>query len=175
MGVRPARTEDAGHLAVVHVESWRRAYRGQIPEAFLAGLDLAERESWFRSRIEAGSGLLVAEVDDEPVGYCYFGESSEPGWGEVHAIYVHPDHWGEGHGRSLLSSAESELAGSGLEGALLWVLAANDRARSFYRSQGWEPGRPIRIEEIGGVQVTEVRYEHHFRAGSRAGPGPRGR
>jgi hypothetical protein len=42
---------------------------------------------------------------------------------------------------------------------LLWVLQGNNRARAFYERQGWALGKPIRIEAIGGTDVTEVRYE----------------
>ncbi len=160
MRVRTPRPEDASGLAAVHIETWQHAYEGIFPEEFLLGLDLEGRRRWFEARIEKNGGdLLVAEAGAGPVGFCLFGDSGDQGWGEVYAIYVHPQHWGGGHGSALLSGAERALSHLGFEHALLWVLEQNHQAREFYEKRGWVLGRPIRIEEIGETQVTEVRYE----------------
>ena len=36
MDIRPARMEDVPEIAVVHVRSWQAAYRGLLPQAYLA-------------------------------------------------------------------------------------------------------------------------------------------
>jgi hypothetical protein len=59
----------------------------------------------------------------------------------------------------LLDAAEASMLEAGHERALLWVLNGNTRARSFYERRGWALGKPMRIENIGGTDVTEVRYE----------------
>ena len=159
MTVRPPRPGEARALAEIHIETWRKAYSHIFPKEFLAGLDLDRRERWFDGQIGRGEGLVVAEAGTEPAGFCFFGDSSDQDWGEVFAIYVHPDHWGMGHGNRLLRAAERGLAEGSHRRALLWVLEENRRARHFYERQGWVLGKPIRIEEIGGIQVTEVRYE----------------
>lgn len=160
MIVRPPTPGDAPGLAAVHIETWQHAYQGIFPEQFLRGLDREGRERWFESRIERAAGdLLVADAGRGPVGFCLYGDANDSGWGELYAIYVHPKHWGEGHGSALLSGAEAALARLGFERALLWVLELNDQARTFYEKRGWALGAPIKIEEIGGTQVTEVRYE----------------
>ena len=146
-------------MAAIHIETWQKAYNHVFPKEFLEGLDLDRREQWFDARISKGEGLIVADTGGKPAGFCFFGDSSDEGWGEVFAIYVHPDHWGRGHGFRLLSTAERRLAERSHRQALLWVLEMNQRARDFYERQGWALGKPIRIEEIGGTQVTEVRYE----------------
>jgi GNAT superfamily N-acetyltransferase len=146
-------------LASLHIAAWQHAYRDQFSEEFLDGLDMEIRTAWFSRQIKTGSRVLVAEDDDQLAGFCFFGESSDAGWGEVFAIYVHPDRWGEGHGYELLRAGERGLESSGFARALLWVLSGNTRARTFYERQEWTLGKPIRLEEIGGIQVTEVRYE----------------
>ncbi len=157
--IRPARVSDAAELASLHIATWQHTYRGIFPEDFLAGLDVEMRTSWFTRRIKSGSILLVAEEDGDLAGFAFLGESVDESWGEVFAIYVHPEAWGNGYGFELLSAAESEFSAAGFERAMLWVLETNTRARSFYERQSWTLGKPLRIEEIGGVQVTEVRYE----------------
>jgi hypothetical protein len=41
--VRAATLADAEGIARVHVDAWRWAYRGDVPDAFLAALSVAER------------------------------------------------------------------------------------------------------------------------------------
>jgi hypothetical protein len=71
--VRPARAEDAGQIALVHVRSWQGAYRGLIPQAFLDGLDVAERtRTWERALAETDNpraGVLVADDGGNVVGF----------------------------------------------------------------------------------------------------------
>ena len=55
--IRAARVGDAAQIAVVHVRSWQGAYRGLLPQAYLDGLDPAERVGrWERSLAEADVG-----------------------------------------------------------------------------------------------------------------------
>lgn len=156
--VRLATVEDAVALADVHVTSWQNAYAGIFPNEFLSNLDRRARAQWWQRFIENGARVHVAEAD-RVVGFCHAEDSEDEGWGEIYSIYVHPDHWGDGHGRELLVAGESTLIGKGHHRALLWVLQRNERGRRFYERQGWAVGKPIRVEEIGGTQVTEVRYE----------------
>ena len=166
MTVRCPHPGEARALAEIHIETWQKTYIDVFPEPFLEGLNLDRREKWFEAQIDRGKGLIVADAGTEPAGFCFFGDSSDEGWGEVFAIYVRPDHWGRGHGFRLLSSAERHLAEESHRRALLWVLEQNQRARDFYERQGWVLGKPIRIEEIGGTQVTEVRYERFLSSSS---------
>jgi len=169
--IRPARVSDAEELSSLHIATWQHTYREILPDAFLAGLDIERRVSWFTHQIESGSEILVAEDEGDLTGFAFLGESADDGWGEVFAIYVHPGKWGKGHGFELLGEAERKLSAAGFDKALLWVLKSNARARSFYERQEWTLGKPLRIEEIGGVQVTEVRYERVLRGFRRPSPG----
>jgi GNAT superfamily N-acetyltransferase len=160
--IRVAEPADAVALAGVHVTSWQHAYRGILPDVFLEGLDKERRTVWFQREIGAGTELLVSESEGEVVGFCWVGPSRDedaPEWGEVMAIYVHPDQWGRGHGHRLLRHGEQDLADKGYSRALLWVLEANLRGRDFYVRQGWARGAASKMEDIGGNLVREVRYQ----------------
>jgi GNAT superfamily N-acetyltransferase len=163
--VRWAVADDADDLADVHITTWQEAYRGIFPDEFLSGLDRARRARWWRMFINDGARVHVAVANDSVVGFCHAADSDDEAWGEVFSIYVHPDHWGAGHGHSLLAAGEETLAEAGHHRALLWVLEDNSRGRKFYERQGWVVGSPFRVEEIGGVQVTELRYEKDLQAG----------
>jgi GNAT superfamily N-acetyltransferase len=162
--LRWAVPDDAEALADVHVTTWQKAYAGILPEHYLNALDRTTRTRWWRRFLEEGAMVHVAD-DGGVVGFCHAAGSVDEEMGEVYSIYVLPGSWGAGHGRALLAAAESTILSLGYDRALLWVLEANAMARGFYESQGWTRGRPIRVEEIGGIQVTEVRYEKNLTDG----------
>lgn len=55
-------------------------------------------------------------------------------------------------------SAREHLSNSGFEGARLWVMDRNDRARRFYELDGWRVDGAARVDTIGDMTVSEVRY-----------------
>jgi GNAT superfamily N-acetyltransferase len=158
--IRSAMPEDAADLARVHVTTWQAAYPGMIDQGFLDSMDLEGREEWWERAVAREANLIrVAVIEHRVEGFCLAAASTTKGWGEVYSIYVTAEHWGKGLGRLLLAAGESALVGAGFDRALLWVLRDNSRARVFYERQGWALGKPMRIENIGGSDVTEVRYE----------------
>ncbi|HLF60202.1 MAG TPA: GNAT family N-acetyltransferase [Acidimicrobiia bacterium] len=158
--VRVALPADAGGIARVHIASWQVAYQGIFSRDFLGSLDIEVRTGWWEALLLRGERVaFVADAEVGVAGFCLVGPSDDAGWGEILAIYVDPAHWRQGMGAALLTAGEIKLAGDGFERALLWVVERNERARAFYERQGWVKGRPIRLETIGGTEVTEVRYE----------------
>jgi GNAT superfamily N-acetyltransferase len=160
--VRTACSDDSRRLAEIHVSSWQQAYDGLLPAEFLRALSVESRHEWWSRRLNAlesgGAVLVVADTDKGAVeGFAFIGPCSATE-GEVYAIYVDPRRWRAGLGTELLAGAERMLAEGGFGQAILWVLEGNERGRSFYQTQGWRPDGALKIEEIGGVQVTELRY-----------------
>lgn len=157
---RQAIPDDARAVAEVHVRSWQVAYRGVIADEFLDALEVDRRTKVIDRLIrEESRGLLVADRDGRVAGFSMLAPSDDEGWGEVLAIYASPDYWGVGVGYDLMTSSERWLHEQGYERAMLMVLQDNPRARAFYERQGWSLGKRIRIENIGGRDLTEVRYE----------------
>lgn len=157
--IRRGAPGDEADLADLHIASWQVAYADIFPREFLGSLDRGRRRVWWRVFLERGDWVAVA-VADKVVGFCTASLSQEDEtWGEIPSIYVHPDHWGAGHGRSLIRAGQDRLRQLGVSRAMLWVLEANKNARSFYEREGWVLGGPVRLEDIGGHQVGEVRYE----------------
>ncbi|MGH9010932.1 MAG: GNAT family N-acetyltransferase [Acidimicrobiia bacterium] len=172
--VRPARPEDSEALGRVHIAAWQAAYRGLMPGAFLDALDPAARAKRWRAALLEGPGdgryraegfealTLVIEGDDGQVaGIGVVGppRRTEPsGVGELWMINLEPAVWGSGLGTQLLAVATDELRRAGYVEAVLWVLAANHRARRFYEREGWKPDGTEITDGARGFPVTELRY-----------------
>jgi ribosomal protein S18 acetylase RimI-like enzyme len=164
MGIREATPQDAPMIAHVHVESWRTAYRGILPDDFLDGLTAQSREERWRERLAnpvAQQCILV--VEEEPgrlVGFAFGGPERDgtPGYdSEIYAIYLLAERRRQGIGRQLMSLSARHLVDRGFAAALLWTFEANGRARAFYEALG---GQLIhrKVKVIGDTSQIEVAY-----------------
>lgn len=160
ISIRHAAPGDAEAITRVHDVSWRDAYRGIIPGAELERMIARRGPRWWRSAIIRGSGLLVLEFDRQVVGYVTYGRNRVPSMpysGEIFEIYLLPEHQGLGFGRRLFNAARQELAEHGYLSTVVWALADNEKALSFYRRLG---GLPIRRaeERFGNDMLTRVAF-----------------
>lgn len=163
--IRAARPDDAERLGLVHVRSWQAAYAGHFPQEFLDALDPSQRADGWR-HILAGTERdcqtdLVADIDGQLGGFASVGpcrDDDANGAGEVYAIYLLHDLWGQGLGRQLMTAALDALIGHGFDEATLWVLDANERARRFYEAGGWHTDGATKVDERHSFPIAEVRY-----------------
>lgn len=162
--IRTADVADAAAIAEIHVASWRAAYRGIVPDAHLAALDVRERAVSWRDRLAADdrrTRTLLAEEDGRVVGFLTAGPTRDDDLaattGEVYALYVAPDRWSRGVGRGLLAAGLDTLS-SGHDRVTLWVLGDNRPARGFYEAMGFMADGSAKTDVIGGAALTEVRY-----------------
>jgi GNAT superfamily N-acetyltransferase len=173
--VRWAMVDDAAGVAVVHVETWRAAYRGLIADDVLDRLNVDERAEWWGRWIAAsladnptdGSSspahrLLVAELEGTIGGWASFGAGRDAGagnLGELAGLYVRPDYWSRGVGHALIARVEAEFLASGWTEAFLWVLDGNDRAIRFYEQHGWSADGGEKFGAAGGAHdLHELRH-----------------
>jgi ribosomal protein S18 acetylase RimI-like enzyme len=70
---------------------------------------------------------------------------------------------GSGLGRLLLRAAEQALSDAGHGEAVLWVVAANQRARRFYERAGWYADGAEKRDARLGFEIHEVRYARGLR------------
>ncbi len=161
--IRPATPEDADAIGSVHVESWRWAYRGQLPDDLLDELDPAERAAgWRRILGSGGTDVIVADDGARVVGFASAATSRDgdapPGTGEVLALYVVENAVGTGAGRALLVGAQGLLRARGHSRATLWVLESNERARRFYERNGWTWDGSRGTHQVRCANMPIVRY-----------------
>ena len=143
MHVRTAGPEDALAVETVRLTTWRAAYAGLVPAAFLDGLTPRERPAL------PGVTTLLA-TDPDPVGMASYGPSRDDDRDglELYALYVLPERWGTGLGHDLLGRTGDVRS--------LWVLEGNARARRFYEAHGFRPDGTVKVLDLG-APVTEVR------------------
>jgi ribosomal protein S18 acetylase RimI-like enzyme len=163
--VRKARVEDALGIASVHVQSWQVAYRGHMPDELLDSLDVEKRANMWRELIENPTKIILVAEENERgiIGFSATGSSRDvdanPNTAEVSAIYVHPNQWAKGIGGALLSASFDQLRNHHFGQVTLWVLEANQRARSFYESFGFLPdGVSKEDDQWKDFPVRELRY-----------------
>jgi len=158
--VRDATAEDAEAIARVHATSWRETYAGLLPEPVIANVAYERTLPRWRERLPATRPQAILVWDQPVAGFAYCGperDGDTPHRGEVYAIYLLAAGQGSGGGRRLMAESARRLAASGLTSMLVWVLAANHRARGFYEHLG---GVYLRERPLGwpGTDALEVAY-----------------
>jgi len=164
MTIEPATAEDAGAVAQIHVDAWRAAYAGIVPDDYLAALSVGQRlEMWRKAIVDQVPELLVARLDGRVIGWVSFGPSRDEGAaadaGEIWAIYLDPGQVATGTGRALWLRTRDRLIERGFASAMLWVLAGNARAIRFYERAGFRlDADSAKRFTLGGREVEELRY-----------------
>jgi ribosomal protein S18 acetylase RimI-like enzyme len=161
--IRAAETEDAPAIAKVHVDTWRAAYRGIIPQDYLDTLTVQNRTIGWVRLLERGGGSLITLVsedhDGRVVGFASGGpiRHRDPRFAaEIASLYVSPRAQRRGHGRRLFLALANRLAHRGLNGLFVWVLADN-AARAFYETMGGREVNEI-TRDFAGVPLREIGY-----------------
>ncbi|HTW93444.1 MAG TPA: GNAT family N-acetyltransferase [Tepidisphaeraceae bacterium] len=160
--IRPTRAADVVSVAHVHIAAWQTAYRGILPDAFLASLSQEKHEERHRRYLaKPGTIHFVAELPQhEVVGFVMGGtERSGDGKyrGEMYAIYLLAEHRRRGIGAALARRWAQTLRDGGINSALVWVLSDNQPAAAFYQRLGARELRQQPID-IGGISLRETAY-----------------
>ena len=169
MELKPAAVQDISAISRIHAASWKAAYIGMIPQAYLDTLPetywVEPFTKWFQSgELQA----IIAWEGDTPAGCISFGnpvsipdsERKElpEGCGEVRSLYIHPDYMRRGYGKALLQAAELSLRIRGFSGCCLYTLKENRIARAFYEKNGYFIDGGTGSYEIAGKVITDLRY-----------------
>jgi GNAT superfamily N-acetyltransferase len=171
--IRVAELSDADAMCDAHVEGWRVAYRGIVPDWFLDSepFETERRTNWRNEswRSLEDSLMFAAVLDGRVVGFGHVGperrDDGAPPRGEVYGFYLHPTAWGSGVASELMAVCEAELRKSGFTEAVLWVFRDNPRGRAFYEKAGWAWTGEESMWERAAVgsspafgPIAEVRY-----------------
>lgn len=158
--IRRAEPKDASRIASVHDASWENAYTGILPYKALHRMIRRRGERWWADAIRRSTIVLLLEINGKVAGYATIGRnrvSTLPYDGEVYELYLSPEHQGVGLGTRLFLAARAELKRRKMNGTVVWVLAENSRAISFYENAG---GRAVAegAENFDGQQLVKYAY-----------------
>ncbi len=128
--------------------SWRVAYRGVLPDAYLDRLEIDPPVGYWigvgtmapsrrhRVLVAGRPGTVVGMVDLRPTR----DDGLDPdAVSEIVMLYLEPLVRRRALGRRLLDAAVDEAHGLGIRDLRLWVAEQNVAARAFYGSRGWRP------------------------------------
>lgn len=156
LSLRPAVLEDAGRIAELHADSWRRHYRGAYADSFLDGDVITDRQQLWSTRLAApaGSATIVAEDADGLAGFVHVMFDHDERWGSlVDNLHVQFARKRSGIGRSLITAAAAAVTEQADRPALhLWVLEQNTAAQGFYRATGGVEVERGLVPPPGGVE-----------------------
>jgi ribosomal protein S18 acetylase RimI-like enzyme len=169
--LREAAQSDAAAIARVHVETWRAAYAGVVPDHYLIGMSVEGQTFQWRKLLRRPAERHLTLVAEAPgvgpgagpgadiVGFGSAGAARSrppPASGEIFTLYVATDWQGRGIGRALLLALLGRLARQGHEAAYLWVLADNP-SRFFYERVGGQRVAQQK-ERFAGTELLEYAY-----------------
>jgi ribosomal protein S18 acetylase RimI-like enzyme len=172
MPIREATPDDAPAVRRVAEASWHAANDhvlgadavDELLAAWYAPADLREsiersEPPMFVATVDGGASRSASDGWDsngEVVGFAQGGPSEDgPADAVVGRIYVHPDHWGDGHGSALLERLFDAFRTAGHEDVWLAVVADNEVGRSFYDSHGFVVHEERTVEHFG-VEFDDV-------------------
>ena len=116
LNIRKAIVSDAESIAKINVSSWQKTYRNIFPSDFLNSLsdeiNLKNTIRRIRENIDKDNNYLVAEVNNEVVGFCKIGRSTKENYenyGEIMALYIKNEEVKKGIGKQLFMVANTLL------------------------------------------------------------------
>jgi ribosomal protein S18 acetylase RimI-like enzyme len=152
---RLARASDAGSIAELHADSWRRHYRGAYSDAYLDGDVMMDRHRVWQQRLtdrHASTCTIVADDASRIVGFAHTIIDEDARWGSLlDNLHVAHSHMRQGIGSRLLALTAEEVAARRLgSGLYLWVLEQNVAAQAFYRDRGGRCVERAHVAPPGG-------------------------
>jgi ribosomal protein S18 acetylase RimI-like enzyme len=161
--IRKAKIEDAVDIAAIHVDAWRVAYKGIIPDSWLVKLSKKKRlDQWNKTLSDTASRTLVkVHNSSQIIGWVSFGDSRndiKAESGEIYAIYFLPEFWGKGYGKQLLKVAENDLEKNGFTEIMIWVLELNTQTRRFYENAGYATDGGKQVVSFENKELIKLRY-----------------
>lgn len=163
--VRYAALADAPAVADLHLIASRALYDGQVPDSHWQSTPVAKRVAFWKEAIEYGEPqVMVATLAGEIVGFVGFDRSRDPKskntTGELWAMYVDPNHLGQGVGLALWDAAREGLQDEDCTDVTVWVPLAGARALRFFDAAGFKREmNTARTVPLGGVRVEEIRFK----------------
>ena len=138
MVIRDAGTDDLNTIGYLAGQIWPIAYKDILsPDQLQYMLDLIYSPSALSKQMTIDQHqFLIAEIDEEPVGFASYSKIWEPATYKLHKIYVRTEIQGKGIGKTLLARVEELIKEEGASYLQLNVNRYN-KALGFYEKVGF--------------------------------------
>lgn len=166
--IRKAIEEDSKEIALLIIRSWKKAYRGLIPDDFLDNMSMENIEkNWKKNIISQNdkNSIFVYEERDKIHGVIRFGEPLDKENrrynAEIHVLYVEPTLKRKGIGSRLFNFAKEYFIRYGKNNLIIWCLKGNEQGMNFYKKMG---GKIVltRKSTVNNIEVEEVGFDFKF-------------
>ncbi|MBR4403664.1 MAG: GNAT family N-acetyltransferase [Clostridiales bacterium] len=155
MEVRKAVAEDSTVVGEVHSSAWKSAYRGIIPDDYIDNDTASKRTEEFLESIKDDKcTYFLLEESGKAAGIVKTHE--EDNVLEIESIYILTEFRGNGLGRKFMDFIKTYKP---YDSIVLWVLAANTKARRFYEQNGFVLSGDSRTIERG-IELKQLRYAY---------------
>jgi diamine N-acetyltransferase len=135
--IRIATVRDINAIQNIAYTTWPSAYKRVITsEQIEYMLEKMYSQDVLENQFYEGTQFLVAEVDDEIVGFASYGLLQDNIY-KLHKLYVNPDTQKSGAGKALLKEVLNKVIKLGGKQLELQVNRKN-KAVSFYEKMGFE-------------------------------------
>ena len=164
--IRNVREDDLPAVVDIKIKGWQSAYKDIVDSTYLSNLN-----NEYDIRIEKmkkhymTNGFIVAELNDEVVGFCRFAFDNnfspeiEKADCELCALYVKPELKYSGIGTKMFNYVVNEFKKKNKSKMILWCLKDNEPSKKFYTKMG---GKIIKEKGtiIGEKQYQECCFEY---------------
>lgn len=158
--IRDADLDDIATIGYLAQQIWPVTYGEILSEEQLHYmLDMSYSPESLNDQItKQHHRFLIAELDEEAVGFASFSPTEDEGVHKLHKIYVHPKTQGLGVGRALLDFVTDQILEEGGNTLRLNVNRLN-KAKQFYEKQGFAVTQEVDIEIGNGFQMNDFVME----------------
>jgi len=119
--IRRATPEDAYNIKKIHVETYKKSYRGIVPNEYLNNMplddDVIERTKKYLETAEC----WLAFIQNESVGFAYVSDIENKTF-EINALYIHPDFQKQGIGSHFVDFLCQNKKAKGCLKCILWTM-----------------------------------------------------
>jgi GNAT superfamily N-acetyltransferase len=164
--VRAAVDTDATEIGAAHAAAWIAAYDHIFDSDFLRVAAEGRSTGWPSSihrLLVAPNILLVGELGGRVVAFAHAAPLPDTRTAEIVGFYCHPDAWGTGVARLLMTRAWSAVSEEA-DDVILWTLRDAHRARRFYEKMGFRTTGRTQLEPLtnwtDGVTVERPAVEY---------------
>lgn len=135
--IRPADVEDINTIGWLAQQIWPIAYHDILSKDQLDYmLQLIYSPASLKQQMEKNQIFILAELDEEPVGFASYSAITTDGVFKLHKLYVLPDLHGKGLGQALMDFVTSEVLSLGAI-TLRLNMNRHNKAKHFYERNGF--------------------------------------